>query len=1249
MKTNVERYFKNVILALFFTFFTVFSSAVAQNDHEQMFEQFKDPPREFSLIPLWSWNGTLEPEELRRQIDLMIEKGVYGAFMHARAGIEKSETPYFSDGWWEAIEAAVEYSAQKGFLACLYDEDKWPSGSAGGRTLARNPKEFVKKGLRYDIERVTGPAEYEVPSSDAMKVFAVRLNSNDTFRTSSQNDMTDRKGKSWSVPRGEWAIVTFTVIEDRDKQIDYLDKNAVAAFIDITHEEYFKRFGKYFGNTIPGVFFDEIYFRPPGRNVLPWTDDLAVTFEKRKGYDLLDNLPSIVLVSEQTPRVNHDFLNEISQRYYEAWFDQYAKWCEEHNIWMTGHTEEYLDSYRKQGDYFKTIGRLHRPGTDNEEYRYGFPRYIDAFKPKQVSSAAHLAGRTRVGVEAMGGGGYMITPEEYRYGFARFGVCGLNFFMPHLFHYLRDTSEAIEDWPPSWFFRNPYWKYFKPLADYGRRISYMNSQGHHVCHVAVLNPLTDQWIAGYIEDGDTRYFTEVQQVLLNGLVDYDLMNPESLVAADCSGGKIKLYDEAYSVLVLPALNTITQQMAQKIIEFVDHGGVVVALGKIPGVFNLSNEERPADMSQLFGIDPRFTHEYYYVDMESYRPYTQKGHGNGGCAYFSNNMVNLPLIVKRNTPDEIRIVSGDPSILRFHQRRKDNATIYLLMNESKTDASWRLDFPDYGVPYLLDNETGEVTKANCLTEEGRNELVLDFKPWQAVYLVFVLGDRPQTQYIVNESTLLQTELKDDGNGLTVSGYAGSESEQKVSLLSSNDVEKTESWKNTNTLKPIDLAGQWNFMPVGKQIDDVWTDRIDEETLEIPVMKFCAVFDGPSEQFEQPGYDDSQWATVKMTDAFNSLEGGQRYLSTWNASQIVSFDRSHHFPAFGGDNAIFEKSIDIDGDIKSASLIVTVRPSFRLLVNGREVGEGSSSPEAHKFDIASFLKAGSNTISIEVPRNRGLLVEGYIETTQKRYLVLSNSSWVVHLDRGNEQAFEVLKPPMGSRNPVVFPGRSLDFPITGWYRQSLPAGAQKIVLPKSSGQLTYYLNGWEVRPDDGAINLGGLKKQTGNVLAVKCVFSQLSDGLHGPLKVICGPESVELADWSGYGLGWFSGRGIYSKEVTVNENYLRDGSKIILDMGRINWFAELWVNHKLVKYFPWGEFTADVTEYLEPGKNTITIIVSNMKANEAYWDIPDDMIENARARWWHNGATDREIERLESGLFGPVRLVPYKYIEKQVADL
>ena len=407
---------------------------------ENIFSKFKEPPFQYSIMPFWAWNGSLTDGEIRCQIDLMLEKGIYGTYMHARSGLENSQTPYFSEGWWKSIESTLKYSKEKNFYACLYDEDKWPSGSAGGRTLTLNPKEFIKKGLEYQREDFVGGELKKIDKSSALKIFAVKFSNKEHSTFDKKIDLTAEIEKTWTVPEGNWALFSFRMIEDPDKQIDYLDSNAVASFLKITHDQYYSRFSKYFGNTIPGVFFDEIYFPIIRKNVLPWTDDFAESFLKHKGYDIMGELPSLVLINENSNTINYDYLAELAGRYDNAWFDQYSEWCDKHKIWMTGHTEEGFHEYTREGDYFKTVGRMQLPGTDNEDFRYSFPRKIDWYKPKQLASVSHIYGKQKAGVEAMGGGGYAITPDEYRYGFAALGVLGINYFIPHMLKFTQRTT-----------------------------------------------------------------------------------------------------------------------------------------------------------------------------------------------------------------------------------------------------------------------------------------------------------------------------------------------------------------------------------------------------------------------------------------------------------------------------------------------------------------------------------------------------------------------------------------------------------------------------------------------------------------------------------------------------------------------------------------------------------------------------------------------------------------------------------------
>jgi hypothetical protein len=92
-------------------------------------ELFQNPTSEYRGTPFWSWNCTLDEKELLRQIDELKEMGYGGFHMHCRAGMA---TEYLSDEFMKLIKSCVKKAKKEEMLAWLYDEDRWPSGFAGG-------------------------------------------------------------------------------------------------------------------------------------------------------------------------------------------------------------------------------------------------------------------------------------------------------------------------------------------------------------------------------------------------------------------------------------------------------------------------------------------------------------------------------------------------------------------------------------------------------------------------------------------------------------------------------------------------------------------------------------------------------------------------------------------------------------------------------------------------------------------------------------------------------------------------------------------------------------------------------------------------------------------------------------------------------------------------------------------------------------------------------------------------------------
>ena len=90
---------------------------------------FENPTREYRGTPFWAWNCDLERDELLRQIDVFKEMGLGGFHMHVRTGMS---TEYLSDEFMSLIKACTDHAKENKMLAWLYDEDRWPSGAAGG-------------------------------------------------------------------------------------------------------------------------------------------------------------------------------------------------------------------------------------------------------------------------------------------------------------------------------------------------------------------------------------------------------------------------------------------------------------------------------------------------------------------------------------------------------------------------------------------------------------------------------------------------------------------------------------------------------------------------------------------------------------------------------------------------------------------------------------------------------------------------------------------------------------------------------------------------------------------------------------------------------------------------------------------------------------------------------------------------------------------------------------------------------------
>jgi len=266
-----------------------------------------------------------------------------GFFMHSRTGLK---TEYLGDTWFDMINACADEAERLGMEAWFYDEDRWPSGFAGG-LVTRHPEYRAQKLVMHAF----GPGEFEA-REDYMALFSCRMDGNDCY------EATRISAAGAAEANQERCILAFFVQQSPQSafyngytDVDRMNREATDAFIKFTHEEYRERCGERLGASIHGIFLDE----PHRQTVLdtpvpieqsfedgisvPWTDRLPDAFSERMGYSILDELPALFLNPEgkEVSSAKWDYIEVTQQLFIENWLRPIYDWCERNNMKLTGH------------------------------------------------------------------------------------------------------------------------------------------------------------------------------------------------------------------------------------------------------------------------------------------------------------------------------------------------------------------------------------------------------------------------------------------------------------------------------------------------------------------------------------------------------------------------------------------------------------------------------------------------------------------------------------------------------------------------------------------------------------------------------------------------------------------------------------------------------------------------------------------------------------------------------------------------
>ena len=452
-----------------------------------------------SIIPFWFWNGNITKKELERQINLMKGIGINELMIHARSGLEQE---YLSDEWFELVGFALSELKKNNMKVWIYDEFDWPSGMAGGKVLKSNPQ-LIAKNLKMKKVKAR---HFDLKTNEVFNV--QRIVSVILYETNSKKNMKDDYCIEKSCFFGDLYLNNSIYIFYQDfghfrteyienYYVDLLDSKTTETFIKLTHDEYYKRFGEYFGNTIVGFFTDEpgfysnVYERFDIGSI-PWTVDFESKFYEIKGYNISDYLYFIWADdnSEISRKVRRDYFEARNEIYSKNYFEIMSNWTREHKVLFSGHVlieEDLSQIVLFEGDFFTPIKYFDIPGTDDiNEFNK------NKITPILVSSAEFIYGKPYSLTETFAGYGWNLSYSDILKISEWLYENGVDIIVPHAFFYTTEGDIQYNDYPPSFFYQNEMiWPYMPDYINYTRKM--LNSEVQQKETVFIKYPISEAW------------------------------------------------------------------------------------------------------------------------------------------------------------------------------------------------------------------------------------------------------------------------------------------------------------------------------------------------------------------------------------------------------------------------------------------------------------------------------------------------------------------------------------------------------------------------------------------------------------------------------------------------------------------------------------------------------------------------------------------------------------------------------------
>lgn len=550
---------------------------------EEVAPHFAQPPDDARILMRWWWFGpaVIKPE-LQREILAMKAAGIGGfeiqpvypqALDDASTGFRN--LPYLSTDFLDALSFVNKTAHENGMRVDLTLASGWPYG---GPSVPIDQAAGRLRVVALDVP--PSVASLAVPSLESGETLLAVFSGDGTAKNYAASSLhsirfQEHDGCLSVPPAPTTRVVVFYIASRTGQQVKRAAVGANGLVIDhyshVAVESYLQHVGSRlltaFGSQPPfAVFSDSLEVFGTD-----WTTNFLAEFERRRGYSLLPYLPELVNgKGEQAAELRHDWGLTLTELANDNYLAQINDWAKKHGAQFRS------QNYGEPPVSLSSNRLVALPEGEGSLWdRFSYARW--------ATSAGHLYGRPVISGEVwtwLHSPAFRATPLDMKAEADRFFLEGVNQIVGHGWPY---SPPGLPE--PGWQFyaagalndHNPWWIVMPDVTAYLQRLSYLLRQGKPANDIAVLLPEDDayaEFIPGRASLSDLmpQFVTpELTQQIEAAGHNFDYVDAEAIARVGVH----------YPVLVLPHVQRLAPATLVSLIQYVQHGGKVIAVGSTP--------------------------------------------------------------------------------------------------------------------------------------------------------------------------------------------------------------------------------------------------------------------------------------------------------------------------------------------------------------------------------------------------------------------------------------------------------------------------------------------------------------------------------------------------------------------------------------------------------------------------------------------------------------------------------------------